>query len=109
MIKKIFPVIIVALLFLNGCASRQLPPPPKDKVKTEFLLVGHRSPTGQLDRSQEALEKKKEIYHALKNLSGQSHIVIIYDASGSMREGLGEKEQKRVEGACEGLMEIVDY
>src|SRR4030042_462289 len=77
MMKKIFPVLIVALLFLNGCASRQPPPPPKDKVKTEFLLVGHRSPTGQPDRSQEGLEKKKEIYHTLKNLSGQSHIVII--------------------------------
>src|SRR4030042_2858621 len=107
MMKKIFPVIIVALLFLNGCASRQPPPPPKDKVKTEFLLGGHRSPTGQPDHSQEALEKKKEIYHALKNLSGQSHIVIIYDASGSMREGLGEKEQKRFEAAYEGLIQIV--
>ena len=107
MMKKIFPVLIVALLFLNGCASRQPPPPPKDKVKTEFLLVGHRSPSGQPDHSQEALEKKKEIYHALKNLSGQSHIVIIYDASGSMRERLGEKEQKRFEAAYEGLIQIV--
>lgn len=107
MMKKIFPVLIVVLLFLNGCASRQPPPPPKDKVKTEFLLVSHRSPTGQSDRSQEALEKKKEIYHTLKNLSGQSHIVIIYDASGSMRERLGEKEQKRFEAAYEGLKQIV--
>jgi hypothetical protein len=48
-----------------------------------------------------------DIYHALKNLSGESHIVIIYDASGSMRERLGEKEQKRFEAAYEGLKQIV--
>lgn len=114
--KKIFPFLIVFLLVLNGCASKQpapaptptpAPPPPKEKVKTEFLLVGHGSTTGQLDSSLEALEKKKEIYHALKNLSGQGHIVIIYDASGSMREKLGGREQKRFEAAYEGLKEIV--
>jgi len=105
--KKIFPIFIVVLLFLNGCASRQPPPPPKDKVKTEFLLVGHRSPTGQPDSSEEALEKKKEIYYSLKNLSGQNHIVVIYDASGSMKERLGGKEQKRFEAAYEGLKQIV--
>ncbi|MBS3918799.1 MAG: hypothetical protein KG012_07930 [Deltaproteobacteria bacterium] len=105
--QKIFLLFIVVLLFLNGCASRQPPPPPKDKVKTEFLLVGHRSPTGQPDSSEEALEKKKEIYYSLKNLSGQNHIVVIYDASGSMKERLGGKEQKRFEAAYEGLKQIV--
>jgi hypothetical protein len=109
--KKIIPIIIVVLLFLTGCARRQTAPaplpPPKDRVKTEFLLVGHRSTTGQPDFSLEALEKKKEIYHALKNLSGQNHIVIIYDASGSMREKLGGREQKRFEAAYEGLKQIV--
>jgi hypothetical protein len=76
-------------------------------VKTEFLLVGQKSPTGSTGQSQEALEKKKEIYHALKNLSGQSHIVIIYDASGSMREKLEGKDQKRFEAAYEGMKQIV--
>ncbi len=106
--KRSFTVFLFILLFLISCAHKPPPtPPPKERVKTEFLLVGHRSPTGQPDRSQEDLEKKKEIYHALKNLSGQSHIVIIYDASGSMRERLGEKEQKRFEAAYEGLKQIV--
>lgn len=113
--RKIFLLIIIFLFFLSGCASKQPapppapapPPPPKEKVKTEFLLVGHRSTTGQPDSSLEALEKKKEIYHALKNLSGQAHIVIIYDASGSMREKLGSRDQKRYEAAYEGLKEIV--
>ncbi|MDI7259583.1 MAG: hypothetical protein QME90_06655 [Thermodesulfobacteriota bacterium] len=111
MMKKIIPTFIVVLLFLNGCARRQPAPaplpPPKDKVKTEFLLVGHRSPTGQPDLSREALEKKKEIYHALKNLTGQSRIVIIYDASGSMREKLEGKDLKRFEAAYDGLIQIV--
>jgi len=110
LIFLIFLIFLFALLILTSCAHKPQPqpaPPPKERVKTEFLLVGHRSPTGQPDRSQEALEKKKEIYHALKNLSGQSHIVIIYDASGSMRERLGEKEQKRFEAAYEGLKQIV--
>lgn len=98
---------MVVLLFLNGCASRQPPPPPKDKVKTEFLLVSHRSPTGQPDHSQEALAKKKAIYDAIKNLTGQSHIMIIYDASGSMREKLEGKDLKRFEAAYEGLIQIV--
>jgi hypothetical protein len=106
--KRSFTVFLFILLFLISCAHKPQPaPPPKERVKTEFLLVGHRSPTGQPDLSREALEKKKEIYHALKNLSGQSHIVIIYDASGSMRERLGEKEQKRFEAAYEGLKQIV--
>jgi len=106
--KRSFTVFLFILLFLISCAHKPPPtPPPKERVKTEFLLVGHRSPTGQPDHSQEDLEKKKEIYHALKNLSGQSHIVIIYDASGSMRERLGEKEQKRFEAAYEGLKQIV--
>lgn len=108
MMKRSFTVFLFILLFLISCAHKPKPaPPPKERVKTEFLLVGHRSPSGQPDHSQEALEKKKEIYHALKNLSGQSHIVIIYDASGSMRERLGEKEQKRFEAAYEGLIQIV--
>ncbi len=111
--RKKFLLIIVFLFFLSGCASKQPtpkeppPPPPKEKVKTEFLLVGHRSTAGQPDSSSEALEKKKEIYHALKSLSGQAHIVIIYDASGSMREKLGGRDQKRFEAAYEGLKEIV--
>lgn len=115
MMRKIFLLMIVSLFFLNGCASKQPAPtpapaplpPPKEKVKTEFLLVGHQSSAGVSGQSQEALEKKKEIYHALKSLSGQGHIVIIYDASGSMREKLGGRDQKRFEAAYEGLKEIV--
>jgi len=108
MIKISFAVFLFILLTVMSCAHKPQPAPlPKERVKTEFLLVGHRSPAGQPDHSQEALEKKKEIYHALKNLSGQSHIIIIYDASGSMRERLGEKEQKRFEAAFEGLKQIV--
>lgn len=105
--KRSFTIFLFIILFLISCAHKPQPaPPPKERVKTEFLLVGHRSPSGQPDHSQEALGKKKEIYHALKSLSGQSHIVIIYDASGSMREKLGGKDQKRYEAAYEGLKQI---
>ncbi|OGP79430.1 MAG: hypothetical protein A2V86_01810 [Deltaproteobacteria bacterium RBG_16_49_23] len=106
--KKSLPLIILSALIILSCARPAPPPtPPKEKLKTEFLLVGHRSPSGQPDRSQETLEKKKEIYHALKDLSGQNHIVIIYDASGSMKEKLEGKDQKRFEAAYEGLKQIV--
>ncbi len=108
MIKRFLLIVFFMIIFFIHCAHKPQPaPPPKEGVKTEFLLVGHRSPTGQPDRSQEALDKKMEIYHALKNLSGQSHIVIIYDASGSMREKLEGKDQKRFEAAYEGLRQIV--
>jgi hypothetical protein len=106
--KKRLPFVILAAFALLTCARSAPPPmPPQERLKAEFLLVAHRSLSGQPDRSQEALEKKKEIYHALKNLSGQSHTVIIYDASGSMREKLEGKDQKRFEAAYEGLKQIV--
>src|SRR4030067_3409652 len=61
--KRSFTVFLFILLFLISCAHKPQPaPPPKERVKTEFLLVGHRSPAGQPHRSQEALEKKNEIY-----------------------------------------------
>ncbi len=112
--KRFFFFMIVILLWLDGCARQPTtpppptsPPPPIERMKTEFLLVGYRSPGGPTDSSPETLRKKKEIYDALKRLSGQNHIVIIYDASGSMRERLGDREQKRFEAAYEGLKEIV--
>lgn len=106
--KRTILLFFSILLFSSNCAHKpQQAPPPIERMKTEFLLVGHRSSIGQPDSSSEVLEKKKEIYHSLKELSGQSHIVIIYDASGSMRERLGGKEQKRFEAAYEGLKEIV--
>ena len=106
--KTLSSISILIALFLFDCAHKPSPaPPPKEKVKTEFLLVGHPSSTSSSPHTQEGLEKKKEIYHAIKNLSGQSHIVIIYDASGSMREKLEGKDQKRFEAAYEGLKQIV--
>lgn len=106
--KRTSLIFLSILLFSFGCAHQpRQAPPSQERMKTEFLLVGHRSSTGQPDSSSEVLKKKKEIYHALKNLSGQGHIVIIYDASGSMRERLGGREQKRFEAAYEGLKEIV--
>jgi len=103
-------LIILLLLTTVHCAHKppaQPTPPSKERARTEFLLVAHRSSSGQTDTSFEAMEKKKEIYHALKRLSGPAHIVIIYDASGSMRERLGGKDQKRFEAAYEGLKQIV--
>lgn len=104
--KRSLPILLFTLLFVINCAHKPQPqpaPPPKEKVKTEFLLVGYKSISGPT----EDIEKKKAIYHALKNLSSQNNILIIYDASGSMRERLGEKGQKRFEAAYEGLKQIV--
>ncbi len=100
--KRFLFIVFLTLPLLVHCAhQRQEPPPPKEK--TEFLLVGYKSSSGQ----PEEVEKKKEIYHALKGLIGQSHIMIIYDASGSMRGRLGGKDRKRFEAAFEGLKQIV--
>jgi len=107
MIKGMLSLFFGAILFLNHCAHQPPPaPPPKEKVKTEFLLLGYPSPPGQAGNLQEAFGKKKGIYDAIKQLSSTNNIVIIYDASGSMRGALGEGGPKKYEAAYEGLRQI---
>ena len=112
--KRFLPVFLFSLLIILNCAHRSPPPtplplpppPPKEKVKTEFLLNAYKSPSGQTDNIQEVLEKKKAVYHALNSLSSKNNIVIIYDASGSMREKTGASSPKKFEAAYEGLKQI---
>jgi hypothetical protein len=107
MIKNFLSLFLLAILCLIRCAHQTPPAPsPKEKVKTEFLLIGYKSPSNQTDNLQEMLEKKKAVYQAIKNLSSTNNIVIIYDASGSMRENIGERGQKKYEAAYEGLKQI---
>jgi hypothetical protein len=101
--KRGFALFLGAILFLTHCAHH---PPPKEKVKTEFLLLGTSSSSGQAGNLQEALGKKKAIYDAIKQLSSTNNIVIIYDASGSMRGNLAEGGPKKYEAAYEGLKQI---
>jgi len=107
MTKRFLSLLLFAVLCLIHCAHQPPPaPPPKEKVKTEFLLIGYKSLSHQTDNLQEVLEKKKAIYHAIKNLSSTNNIVIIYDASGSMREKIGASGPKKYEAAYEGLKQI---
>ncbi len=103
--KRFLPVFLSVLLILLGCV-RRTPPPPPAKVKTEFLLLASKSQTDKTERPEEALEKKKATYHALKSLSSQNNIAIIYDASGSMRDKIGERGPKKFQAAYEGLKQI---
>ena len=110
--KRFLPILIFVVLFLLSCAQQPPQPtpppspPPKAKVKTEFLLMGYKSPVGQTDNLEAVLDRKKTIYRSIKNLSSKNNIVIIYDASRSMREKLEEKGPKRYEAAYEGLKHI---
>ena len=82
MAKRFLPVFLSVLLILLSCVHRSPPP----KTKTEFLLMASKSQTSKTVNLEEVLEKKKAVYRALKSLSSKSNIVIIYDASGSMRK-----------------------
>jgi hypothetical protein len=75
-------------------------------VKTEFLLLSSKSQAGKTEKLEEAMENKKAVYHALKSLSSKNNIVIIYDASGSMRDRIKEGGPKKFEAAYEGLKQI---
>jgi len=96
--KRPFMFITVMIMFAIGCAT----PPPKAKLPADFLLAGTSS-EGDL---KDITERKKAVYHALKERSGQSSIVIIYDASGSMVDKGGEKGQRKFEAAYQGLYHI---
>ena len=76
-------------------------------MKTEFLLMGYKSLSDKSEKAEEILGKKRSIYNRLKDLSSKSHIMIIYDASGSMRERIGGNGPKKFEAAYEGLRQIV--
>ena len=62
--KRGFALFLGAILFLTHCAHH---PPPKEKVKTEFLLLGTTSPSGQAGNLQEALGKKRQFTMRLNN------------------------------------------
>ena len=94
-------------LFLLSCAHQPPPTPPKEKMKTEFLLMGYKSLSDKSEKTEQILGKKRSIYNRLKDLSSKSHIVILYDASGSMRERIGGNGPKKFEAAYEGLRQIV--
>ncbi len=100
MVKTFFPVSFCVLILL-GCVHRTPPP----KANTEFLLTASSSEANKTCSPEENLEKKKAVYRALKNLSNKNHVVIIYDASGSMREKIGNGPRK-FEAAYEGLRQI---
>jgi hypothetical protein len=102
MAKRFLPVFLSVLLILLSCVHRSPPP----KTKTEFLLMASKSQTSKTVNLEEVLEKKKAVYRALKSLSSKSNIVIIYDASGSMREKIGESGTRKFEAAYEGLKQI---
>ncbi len=92
---KTFLSVSLCALILLSCVHRTPPP----KASTEFLLTVSNS------QAEENLEKKKAVYKALKNLSSKNNVVIIYDASGSMRERIGSGP-KKFEAAYEGLRRI---
>ncbi len=99
MTKALLSVSLCALVLLS-CAHRTPP-----KASTEFLLAASNSRGGKAGSSEEGLEKKKPVYRALKNLSNRNNVVIIYDASGSMRDKIGNGP-KKFEVAYEGLKQI---
>ena len=100
--KRFLPLSLSALLILLSCFHRTPPP----KMKTEFLLLASKSQAGKTEKLEEAMENKKAVYHALKSLSSKNNIVIIYDASGSMRDRIKEGGPKKFEAAYEGLKQI---
>lgn len=102
MAKKFLPVFLTVLLILFSCVHRAPPP----KAMTEFLLLGSKPQTSKTGNLEDVLEKKKSVYRALKGLSSKTNIVIIYDASGSMREKIGESGTRKFEAAYEGLKQI---
>jgi hypothetical protein len=102
MAKRFLPVFLSVLFILLSCVHRAPPP----KTMTEFLLMASKSQTSKPDHLEEILGKKKAVYLALKSLSSKNNIVIIYDASGSMREKIGESGLRKFEAAYEGLKQI---
>lgn len=97
---KTFLFVSLCVLILLSCVHRTPPP----KASAEFLLTTSSSQAGNTG-SLEDLEKKKAVYRTLKNLSSKNNVVIIYDASGSMRERIGNGPRK-FEAAYEGLRRI---
>jgi hypothetical protein len=103
MTKKISILFILTVFIpLIGCVHRASPP----KAETEFLLTASKSEAVKTEKSGDGLEKKKAVYHALNGLSTKNNIVIIYDASGSMREKISASGPKKFEAAYEGLKQI---
>jgi hypothetical protein len=118
MLKK-WTVLFLVILFCFSCASRQktapappapapepAPPPPKAKADTEFLLSGYAFAVDRKGLTEDLLSKKKAVYSALKGLSSNHNVVIVYDASGSMTAKLPGMNLKRFEAAYEGLRKI---
>jgi len=123
--KGYLAIILFSVLVVAGCAHPPSPvdqpsppepqaapqpaarpaPSPQARMKTEFLLMGYGSP-GAAGNLEQVLDKKKGIYHALKSLSGRNNTVIAYDASGSMRDKIGEGGSRKFEAAYEGLVRI---
>ena len=127
--KTLSAILILTLMVLVGCAHQpppvQPPPPepprgvapplpaprqalapaPRERMKTELLLMGTLPPSSS-ESLEQVVNKKKAIYQALKGLGGKNSILIVYDASGSMRERIGETKTKKFEAAFEGLTRI---
>jgi hypothetical protein len=102
---KKWVILFFVPLFCCSCASPPKPA-PVEKVTTEFLLMGFRSPGEQKDLTEGILAKKKKVYSSLKKLSSRHNVVIVYDASGSMTTKLPGMNLKRHEAAYEGLKKI---
>lgn len=127
--KTLSAILILTVMVLGGCAHQpppvQPPPPepprvvapplpaprqapapaPRERMKTELLLMGTLPPSSS-ESLEQVVNKKKAIYQALKGLGGKNSILIVYDASGSMREKIGETKTKKFEAAYEGLTRI---
>ena len=107
MLKRLSAFIL--LLFCLSCASPpkpEPPPPPKAKTDTEFVLMGYHPGAELKDLTEDLLVKKKAVYSALKGLSSNHNVVIVYDASGSMTSKIAGMSLKRYEAAYEGLRRI---
>ncbi len=102
MTKTLLPVYLSVLLILPGCFHRTSPP----KTKAEFLLMPSSSQIAKTEKPEEVMERKKAVYHSLKGLSSKNNILIIYDASGSMRDKIGTSGVRKFEAAYEGLKQI---
>jgi hypothetical protein len=117
MLRK-WAILFFVISICFSCASPPKPPPPEPpppapapppsrvKVDTEFLLSGYRFAAEQKDLTEDLLAKKRAVYSALKRLSSEHNVVIVYDASGSMTAKLPGMNLKRYEAAYEGLKRI---
>ncbi len=98
---KIFLSLSLCMLTLLSCVHRT----PAPKASTEFLLAASGSQASKAGSPEEGMDKKKAVYRALKDLRSKNNVVIIYDASGSMRDKTGNGPRK-FEVAYEGLKQI---